>query len=179
MWKKKNLNEGYQIHNFISSSGSGTVINYGSGSGSDFLTSYGSGSGSTTLVIRLGSGQCEQCRKSGSRVRIRSVPEPGRLHGPNRTKISVSGLEELNALSRFWKYVAFYIFKKLKFSFHLSFLLLAIQKFAFDPDPFHQKVRIRIKMPIERPESSSQVVNNLYRSYVPYRASIFGIKIKY
>ncbi len=36
------LNEGNQIHNFISSSGSGTVINYGSGS--DFLTSYGSGS---------------------------------------------------------------------------------------------------------------------------------------
>jgi hypothetical protein len=32
------------IHNFISSSGSGTVINYGSGS--DFLTGYGSGSGS-------------------------------------------------------------------------------------------------------------------------------------
>jgi hypothetical protein len=39
---KKMLNEGNQIHNFISSSGSGTVINYGSGS--DFLTSYGSGS---------------------------------------------------------------------------------------------------------------------------------------
>jgi hypothetical protein len=36
--------EGNQIHNFIYSSGSGTVINYGSGS--DFLTSYGSGSGS-------------------------------------------------------------------------------------------------------------------------------------
>jgi hypothetical protein len=36
------LNEGNQIHYFISSSGSGTVINYGSGS--DFLTSYGSGS---------------------------------------------------------------------------------------------------------------------------------------
>ena len=33
-----------QINNFISSSGSGTKINYGSGS--DFLTSYGSGSGS-------------------------------------------------------------------------------------------------------------------------------------
>jgi hypothetical protein len=33
-----------QIHNFMSSSGSGTVINYGSGS--DFLTTYGSGSGS-------------------------------------------------------------------------------------------------------------------------------------
>ncbi len=35
-------NEGNQIYNFISSSGSGTVINYGSRS--DFLTSYGSGS---------------------------------------------------------------------------------------------------------------------------------------
>ena len=35
------FNEGNQIHNFMSSSGSGTVINYGSGS--DFLTSYGSG----------------------------------------------------------------------------------------------------------------------------------------
>jgi hypothetical protein len=46
------LNEGNQIHNLISSSGSGTVINYGSGYGSDFLTSYGSGSGSTTLKIR-------------------------------------------------------------------------------------------------------------------------------
>ena len=32
MWKKKILNEGNQIHNFISGSGSGTVINYGSGS---------------------------------------------------------------------------------------------------------------------------------------------------
>jgi hypothetical protein len=40
------FNEGNQIHNFMSSSGSGTVINYSSGSGSDFLTRYGSGSGS-------------------------------------------------------------------------------------------------------------------------------------
>jgi hypothetical protein len=32
--RKKMLNDGNQIHNFISSSGSGTVINYGSGSGS-------------------------------------------------------------------------------------------------------------------------------------------------
>ncbi len=31
---KKKLNEDNQIHHFISSSGSGTVINYGSGSGS-------------------------------------------------------------------------------------------------------------------------------------------------
>jgi hypothetical protein len=42
---KKLLNEGNQILNFISSSGSLTVINYGSGS--DLLTIYGSGS--TTL----------------------------------------------------------------------------------------------------------------------------------
>jgi hypothetical protein len=43
---KKMLNKGNQIHNFISSSGSGTVINYGFGS--NFLLSYGSGSGSTS-----------------------------------------------------------------------------------------------------------------------------------
>jgi hypothetical protein len=45
------LNEGNQIHNFISSSGSGTVISYGSGS--DFLTSYGSGSGSTRQKVTV------------------------------------------------------------------------------------------------------------------------------
>ncbi len=49
------FNEGNQIHNFMSSSGSGTVINYGSGSGSDFLTSYGSvyGSGSTNQKVTV------------------------------------------------------------------------------------------------------------------------------
>ncbi len=46
---KKMLNEGNQIHNVISSSGSGTVINYGS----DFLTSYGSGSGSTSQKVTV------------------------------------------------------------------------------------------------------------------------------
>jgi hypothetical protein len=45
------LNEGSQIHDFISSSGSGTVINYGSGSA--FLTSYGSGSGSTRQKVTV------------------------------------------------------------------------------------------------------------------------------
>ena len=50
---EKILNEGNQIHNFISSSGSGTIINYGSGSGSDFLTSYGSGSGSTSQKVTV------------------------------------------------------------------------------------------------------------------------------
>ena len=49
------FNEGNQIHNFMSSSGSGTVINYDSGSGSDFLTSYGSrsGSGSTSQKVTV------------------------------------------------------------------------------------------------------------------------------
>ncbi len=47
------LNEGNLIHNFISCSGSGTLISYGSGSGSDFLTSYGSGSGSTSQKVTV------------------------------------------------------------------------------------------------------------------------------
>ena len=52
---KKMFHEGNQIHNFMSSSGSGTVTNYGSGSGSDFLTSYGSGygSGSTSQKVTV------------------------------------------------------------------------------------------------------------------------------
>ena len=47
------LNEGNQIQNFMSCSGSGTVIKYGSGS--DFLTSYGSGygSGSTSQKVTV------------------------------------------------------------------------------------------------------------------------------
>ncbi len=48
---KKRLNEGNQIHNSISSSGSGTVINYASGS--DFLTSYGSGSASQKVTVPI------------------------------------------------------------------------------------------------------------------------------
>jgi hypothetical protein len=43
------LNEGNQIHNFMSNSGSGTVINYGSGS--EFLTNYSSGSTSQTVTV--------------------------------------------------------------------------------------------------------------------------------
>ena len=46
---KKFLNEDNQTHNFISSSGSGTVISYGSGS--NFLTSYGSGSTSQKVTV--------------------------------------------------------------------------------------------------------------------------------
>jgi hypothetical protein len=50
---KKIFYEGNQIHNFMSSSGSGTVINYGSGSGSDFLPSYGSGYGSSSTSQKV------------------------------------------------------------------------------------------------------------------------------
>jgi hypothetical protein len=45
------LNEGNQIHNFVSSSGSRTVINYDSGS--DFLTNYGSVSGSVSISQKV------------------------------------------------------------------------------------------------------------------------------
>jgi hypothetical protein len=64
---KKMFNEGIQIHNFMSSFGSGTVINYGSGS--DFLTSYGSG---------YGSGSTKQ------KVTVPTVPVP--QHCPNLRK---------------------------------------------------------------------------------------------
>ena len=37
---KKMFNEGNQIHNFISSSGSGTIINYGSGTGTRHKIMY-------------------------------------------------------------------------------------------------------------------------------------------
>ncbi len=43
------LNEGNQILNFISSFGSGTLIN--DGSGCEFLTSYGSGSISQKVTV--------------------------------------------------------------------------------------------------------------------------------
>ncbi len=48
---KKKFIEGNQTHNFMSSSGSGTVINYGSGS--DFLTSYSSVPVPVPLVKKL------------------------------------------------------------------------------------------------------------------------------
>jgi len=64
---KKKINEGNQIHNFMSSSGSGTVINYGSGS--DFLTSYGSGYG-----YGSGSGSTSQ------KVTVPTVPVPVLQH---------------------------------------------------------------------------------------------------
>jgi hypothetical protein len=69
---KKMLNEGNQIHNFIFSSGPGTVINYGPGS--VFLTSYGSGSGSTRqkVTVHYGSGSttlpAKTCLSQGALV---------------------------------------------------------------------------------------------------------------
>ncbi len=67
---KKMFIEVNQIHNFMSSSGSGTVINYGSGS--DFLTTYGPGS--TTLITALcimGGGGGVSNREQRSRSRSR------------------------------------------------------------------------------------------------------------
>jgi hypothetical protein len=60
------FNEGNQIHNFMSSSGSGTVINYGSGS--DFLTSYGSGYGSgfTSQKVTVPVPVPQHCNKDGT-----------------------------------------------------------------------------------------------------------------
>ncbi len=72
MWMKKMFIERNQIHNFMSSSGSGTVINYGSGSGYDFLTSYGSGSGSTS-----------------QKVTVPTVPVPVPQHCENRLTLSL------------------------------------------------------------------------------------------
>ncbi len=81
------FNEGNQIHNFISSSGSGTVINYGSGSGSDFLTSYGSGSGSTSQKVTVPVPQrCAQGRKSGA-------PGGGATTGGERSRLPAAGTE--------------------------------------------------------------------------------------
>ena len=72
---KKMFNEGNQIPNFMSSSGSGTVINYGSGSGSDFLPSYGSG---------YGSGSTSQ------KVTVPTVPVPVPVPVPQHWKRSFS-----------------------------------------------------------------------------------------
>jgi hypothetical protein len=76
---KKMLNEGNQIHNFISSSGSKTVINYGSNSGSDFLTSYGSssGSGSASQKVTVPTVPVPQRWKKEMRLRTR----PSKLSG--------------------------------------------------------------------------------------------------
>jgi hypothetical protein len=81
------LNEGNQIHNFISSSGSGTVINYGSGSGSDFLTSYGFDSGSGSI---------------SQKVTVPTVPVPQRCYpstllSRSRSSSSISFTTKKNA----------------------------------------------------------------------------------
>ncbi len=70
---KKMFNEGNQIHNFMSSSGFGTVINYDSGSGSDFLISYGSGS---DFLTSYGSGSGSTSQK----VTVPTVPVPVPQH---------------------------------------------------------------------------------------------------
>ncbi len=99
------LLQGNQIHNFISSSGSGTVINYGSGS--DFLTSYGSGSGSTRQKVTVPTVQVpvpQHWKKSAAGsgsvfwIRIRIHWPSQKSTGPesSRLKQSVSSAEILS-----------------------------------------------------------------------------------
>ncbi len=82
-----------QIHNFMSSSGSGTVINYGSGSGSDFLTTYGSGS--TTLITALcimGGGESRTANSDrGLVLGERGLGKPNRGRGRGETFFPDSG----------------------------------------------------------------------------------------
>ena len=81
---KKMFNEGNQIHNFMSSSGSGTVINYGSGSHSDFLTSYGSGSGSGS---------------TSQKVTVPTVPVPVSQHCVSEINFQFSMREDIFLLA--------------------------------------------------------------------------------
>jgi hypothetical protein len=76
------LNEVNQIHNFMSSSGSETVINYGSGS--DFLTSCGSGSGSSS---------------TRQKVTVPTVPVPVPQHCWNA---GIPNIEEGKTLETGW-----------------------------------------------------------------------------
>ncbi len=72
---KKIINEGNQVPNFISSSGSGTVINYDSSSSSDFLTNYGSGSGSTSQKVTVPTVPVPHHWLSYQRTRLHSLAE--------------------------------------------------------------------------------------------------------
>ncbi len=75
------LNEGNQTHNFISSSGSKTVINYGSGT--DFLTSYGSGSVIQEIPIPVPQHWCKDLLPAGKEVN-RTAAAPHRDQLPVR-----------------------------------------------------------------------------------------------
>jgi hypothetical protein len=72
---KKLLNEGNQIHNFISSSSSGTVINYSSGSGT--VINYGSGS---DFLINYGSSSGSSSGSTSQKVTVPTVPVPVPQH---------------------------------------------------------------------------------------------------
>jgi hypothetical protein len=89
---KKMFNEGNQIHNFMSSSGSGTVINYGSGS--DFLTSYGSG---------YGSGSTSQ------KVTVPTVPVPVPQHCVQIFKFSFKLESNLTRMLSCWVQIRRYV----------------------------------------------------------------------
>ncbi len=84
------LNERNQIHNFTSSSGSGTVINYGSGS--DFLTRYGSGSASQKVTVpTVPVPQHTACRAAPGCGRADvPAPPPGSASSPPSTRPGTS-----------------------------------------------------------------------------------------
>ncbi len=90
------FNEGNQIHNFMSSSGSGTVINYSSGSGSDFLKSYGSGygSGSTSQKVTVPVPQhCKLqitlvCHNARQSLKYHFLSDPSHFSLPKQQKAS-------------------------------------------------------------------------------------------
>ncbi len=81
MWKKKMFNEGNQIHNFMSSSGSDFLTSYGSSSGSTSQkvtvpkTSYGSGS--TTLFLNLEPSARKPNQHESIGMRIRTLKKTG------------------------------------------------------------------------------------------------------
>jgi hypothetical protein len=138
--KEKMLNEGNQIHNFISSSGSGTVINYGSGSGSDFLTSYGSGSSSTKQKDTVPTVQVpvpvpQHCRERELRKKFlsqkylnpfRQCCGYGFIESRSRSSISIESRSGSRVLmTKVWKNTDeknyLFLIKKMLFKGHPSF----------------------------------------------------------
>jgi hypothetical protein len=104
---KKMFNEGNQKHNFMSSFGSGTVINYSSGSGSDFLTSYGSG---------YGSGSTSQ------KVTVPTVPVPVPQHWKIYTYLQPEKIKRIHkffalfrksgGFGKYWRFYKIHVFIK-------------------------------------------------------------------
>jgi len=91
-WQKI-FNKGNQIHNFLSSSGSGTVINYGSGS--NFLTSYGFGYGSSS---------------TSQKVTVPTVAVAVPVPIPQHCRKGLQPSKETIYQFKTWNFFSFYIF---------------------------------------------------------------------